>query len=52
MCSRINDAFDQKTIKISRVFHVFMSIILYSLKVPFLLFDRLLRFSLLTELLY
>ena len=51
MCSRIYDAFDQKPRNISSLFHVFMFIILYSLKVIFSFFDRLLRFSLLTVLL-
>ena len=50
MCSRIYDAFDQKPITVSSVFDVFMFIILYSLKVIFFLFDKLLRFSLLTVL--
>ena len=38
MCSRIYDAFDQKPINISSLFHVFMFIISYSLKVIFFLF--------------
>ena len=52
ICFRIYDLFDfKKTISISRIFHVLVSIILY-LESDVFLFDRLLRFSFQTQYCY